>query len=219
MENHWLQQIFNVPDLHRMGHGQTVPDLNLGLGWLYYAQVRASRPLQAVCIGSWRGFVPLVLAKGLQDNGDGGRLAFIDPSLVDDFWADPARVSDWWQRFGIDNIDHHRLTTQAFARTPAMATLGPIGLLFVDGLHTAEQARFDHETFAPLLTPDAVVCFHDSVRHKQSRMYGEDKTYQHSVVDYIDELKRRPDLQVMDFPLSSGVTLVRHTTSPHVVGS
>jgi predicted O-methyltransferase YrrM len=215
MDTHWIQRLFRHPDLHRMGHGQRAADLDLGLGWLYYAQVRTLRPTQVVCIGSWRGFVPLVLAKGLQDNGNGGRVTFIDPSLVDDFWTDPQHVRDWWARFGIDNIDHHRLTTQAFVQSAAMASLGPVGLLFVDGLHTAEQARFDHEAFVPLLTPDAVVCFHDGVRHKESRLYGDDKVYRHTVVDYIDELKRRPDLQVMDFPLDAGVALVRRTGTAH----
>jgi len=84
-----------------------------------------------------------------------------------------------------------------------------VGLPFVNGLHTAEPSRFDHEAFVPLLTPDAVACFHDDVRHKESRLYGDDKVYRHTVVDYIDKLKRRPDLQAVDFPLDAGVALVR----------
>ena len=102
MDTNWIERLFSEPDLQRMGHGQTAADLNLGLGWLYYAQARTLRPTRAVCIGSWRGFVPLLLAKALQDNGDGGRVTFIDPSLVDDFWTDPLRVRQWWARFGID---------------------------------------------------------------------------------------------------------------------
>ena len=86
-----------------------------------------------------------------------------------------------------------------------------VGLLFIDGYHSAEQARFDHEAFVPRLTDEAVVLFHDSILQHSSAIYGEDKRYVHTVHRYIDELKRRPHLQVMDFPFSSGVTLVRRT--------
>jgi predicted O-methyltransferase YrrM len=194
-----------------MGHAQRLEDRNLGLGWLYYALARVVHPARVVCIGSWRGFVPIVLGQALRDNGEGGRITFIDPSLVDDFWTDPQRTCAWFESFGLDNIEHHRLTTQDFAATDAYRSLGPIGLLFVDGYHSAEQARFDHEAFAARLTDDAYVCFHDSVRPHSSRMYGEDKRYVHSVHRYMDELKRRPQLQVMDFPFDSGVTLVRRS--------
>jgi hypothetical protein len=40
-------------------------------------------------------------------------------------------------------------------------------------------------------------------------MYGVEKAYEHTVVHYMDELKRREDLQVFDLPFDSGVTLVR----------
>ena len=90
--NDWIATLFQQPDLLRMGHGQRSEDLNLGLGWLYYGLTRAIRPSTIVAIGSFRGFVPLVLGKASQDNVENGRVYFIDPSLVDDFWKDPARV-------------------------------------------------------------------------------------------------------------------------------
>ena len=180
-----------------------------GWGWLYYGLARVVRPARAVCIGSWRGFVPIVLGQALKDNGEGGRITFIDPSLVDDFWTDPQRTRAWFESFGLDNVEHHRLTTQEFVATEAYRGLGTVGLLFVDGYHTAEQARFDHEAFADRLADDACVFFHDSTRPQKSGMYGKDKRYVHSVHSYMDELKRRPELQVIDFPYDSGVTLVR----------
>ena len=42
-----------------------------------------------------------------------------------------------------------------------------------------------------------------------SLIYGEDRPYVHTVHRYIDELQQRADLQVMDFALASGVTIVR----------
>jgi predicted O-methyltransferase YrrM len=209
MTQDWVEAVLGHRELCTMGHAQRPEDRNLGMGWLYYALARMVRPTRAVCIGSWRGFVPIVLGQALRDNGEGGRITFIDPSLVDDFWADPQRTRLWFESFGLDNVEHHRLTTQEFVATDAYRSLGPVGLLFVDGYHSAEQARFDHEAFEPRLTDDAVVLFHDSVRPQSSAMYGKDRRYVHSVHLYMDELKRRPNLQAMDFPFDSGVTLVR----------
>src|SRR6185369_6879407 len=105
--------------------------------------------------------------------------------------------------------EHHRFTTQEFVATEAYGALGPIGLLFVDGYHSAEQARFDHEAFVERLTEEAPVLFHDSIRPKSSEIYGEGRHYVHSVHLYMDELRRRPELHVTDFPFGGGVTLVR----------
>jgi predicted O-methyltransferase YrrM len=205
----WIEKILLQKDLHGMGHGQLPESLNLGLGWLYYALARLVRPARVVCIGSWRGFVPIVLGHALKHNGESGRITFVDPSLVDDFWMEPQRTRAWFESFGLENIEHHCLTTQEFVNTAAYQALGPVGLLFIDGYHTAEQARFDHEAFAGQLTRDSYVFFHDSIRPRLSTMYGEDKHYTHTVRLYINELKRRPELQVIDFPFGAGVSLVR----------
>jgi hypothetical protein len=87
----WIERLFGAPAMTGWGHFQRVADKNLGLGWIYYALARVLRPATAVVIGSYRGFVPLVLGKALQDNG-GGEVIFVDPSLVDDFWKDPTAV-------------------------------------------------------------------------------------------------------------------------------
>ncbi len=209
----WIAAILAEKDLCRMGHGQRTEDQNLGLGWLYHAIARIARPKHVVCIGSWRGFVPIVLGRALRDNAEGATLTFIDPSLADDFWTDPHRTRKWFASFGLDNIEHHRLTTQQFVESQAYRSLAPVGMLFVDGYHSQEQARFDHEAFADLLTDDAFVLFHDSIRPKSSGIYGEQGRYTHSVHLYMDELRKRPDLQLMDFATDSGVTLVRRVQS------
>ena len=209
----WIAAILAEKDLCRMGHGQRTEDQNLGLGWLYYALARIARPEHVVCIGSWRGFVPIVLGRALRDNGQGAKLTFIDPSLADDFWTDSQRTRQWFASFGLDNIEHHQLTTQQFVQSQAYRSLAPVGMLFVDGYHSQEQARFDHEAFAERLTDDAFVLFHDSIRPKSSGIYGEKGRYTHSVHLYMDERRERPDLQRMDFATDSGVTLVRSVQS------
>ena len=69
---------------------------------------------------------------------------FIDPSMVDDFWKDAAAAAAHFASFGLDNVRHHLHTTQQFVTIPEYQSLVDIGLLFIDGYHTAEQARFDY---------------------------------------------------------------------------
>jgi predicted O-methyltransferase YrrM len=206
----WISRLYEDPELLRMGHAQSAADLNLGLGWIYYGLARLVRPRRAVVIGSWRGFVPLVIARALADNGAGGEVCFIDPSRVDDFWTDAGRVQRHWATHGLDNIRHHLCTTQAFVATAAYAALEDIGLLFVDGYHTADQARFDYEAFAGRLATGAFVLFHDSVGTRHStRMYGPDQAYDVDVSRYMAELRRDPALQLLDLPFGPGLTIMR----------
>lgn len=205
----WIAELFQSRELTRMGHLQRVEDNNLGLGWLYYGLLRVLRPQRVVVIGSYRGFVPLVVGKALQDNTEKGEVLFIDPSLVDDFWTDPNRVREHFASFGVTNIRHFLMTTQQFVETDAYRTLEPIGMVFIDGYHTYEQARFDHEAFCNQLTPDGLALFHDSARYRVSGIYGPDRAYEHRVKDYLDELKRESSWQIFDLPFADGVSLVK----------
>ena len=205
----FIRNLFSDPDMLRMGHDQRLEDLNLGLGWIYYALGRVLRPRRAVVIGSYRGFAPSVLGKSLQDNLEGGEVIFIDPSYVDDFWTAPERVEDHFRRLGTPNVRHHRHTTQEFVTTGAYAELADIGLLMIDGYHTAEQARFDYLAFLDKLSEQALVIFHDSVRLFTSAVYGRDQAYQHTVHLLMERLRRTPGLDVFTLPVARGVTLVR----------
>lgn len=205
----FIGQLFADPQMLRMGHQQRLDDLNLGLGWLYYALGRIVRPRRAVVIGSYRGFTPGVMAKALLDNTEGGELCFIDPSLADGFWSDAAQVEQHFRALGTPNVRHHRHTTQEFVATPAYAALADIGLLMIDGMHTAAQARYDYLAFLDKLSEDAVVLFHDSVREKVSPIYGRDNLYTHTVCRLMERLRSTPGLETFTLPFGDGVTLVR----------
>jgi|SRR6185369_2288922 len=201
----WIANLFKHPGLLRMGHAQRADDMNLGLGWLYYALGRIVRPQRAVVIGSFRGFVPLVLGKALHDNLEPGEVIFIDPSRVDNFWKDAERVRGYFGSFGLDNVRHFCATTQEFVKTQAYRELGEIGLAFIDGYHSEEQARFDYEAFEALLASRAIVLFHDSMVVREDKIRGPMK-----VRFFIDELKGNPNLQCLDLPFGvAGLTLVR----------
>lgn len=206
----WIARVFEQPDLLKMGHHQRAEDLNLGMGWLYYAFGRMLRPRLAVVIGSWRGFVPLMLGKALQDNSEPGEVIFIDPSLADDFWKDPDRVKAHFQALGVANIRHHLMTTQQFVGTAEYRALGKIGLLFIDSLHTEAQASFDYEAFSGLLEPRGFVMLHDSMIVRPDKVYGGEKAYGMSVKLFVDRLKKDPMLQLLDVPFGhTGLTLLR----------
>ena len=209
MQEEFIRQLFSDSNMLRMGHLQRLDDLNLGLGWIYYALARIIRPSRAVVIGSYRGFAPSVIAKSLSDNTEGGDVVFIDPSYADDFWADPAKVETHFRQLGTPNVRHYRTTTQDFMATKAYAELSGVGLLMIDGLHTAEQARLDYLAFLDKLAANAVVLFHDSVRRKVSRIYGKDNPYTHSVCRFMERLKETPGLELFTLDFGSGVTLVR----------
>jgi predicted O-methyltransferase YrrM len=209
----WIARLLDDKDLRGQGHAQRASDQNLGLGWIYYGLARLIRPRTVVVIGSLRGFAPLVLGRALAENSEGGTVWFVDPSLVDDFWTDPQRVAAHFAHYGLRNIRHVAKTTQEFVTTSAYRDLAEIGILLVDGYHTHEQARIDHEAFAGKLLPDGIVLFHDSTQIVSSGIYGEDRRYDHTVVQYMDELKRDPPLQVLDLPVDSGLTLVRRASS------
>jgi predicted O-methyltransferase YrrM len=205
----WAAKLLGVPDLVRMGHLQRVEDANLGLGWIYYGLTRVIRPQTIVVIGSYRGFTPLVFAKALADNLEGGNVLFIDPSFVDDFWKSPQAVREHFARFGATNIEHFLMTTQQFAQSEVYRSLDKIGIVFVDGYHSKEQARLDYEVFEQLLEPNGVMLFHDSARCGISRIYGPERVYECRVKSYKYEFKRDPYLQVIYNPIPELVTLDR----------
>lgn len=205
----WIDKLFRDPAMAGMGHAQRVDDLNLGLGWIYYGLARLTRPQHVVVIGSYRGFAPLLFARALADNGEGGRVTFVDPSLVDDFWSDASRVKAHFAAYDLHNIDHFQQTTQQFVASEAWRGAGSVGIALIDGYHTEEQARFDHLALEPKLAHDALVLFHDSVRERISRIYGSDRPYTHTVTRYVDELRNDPAWQVLDLHGGDGLSIVR----------
>lgn len=205
----FVARLLSGTDMLRMGHAQRLSDHNLGLGWLYYALGRILRPARAVVIGSYRGFAPSVIARALLDNDEGGEVHFIDPSLADDFWADPDTVTAHFADLGTPNVRHHRYTTQAFVETVAYGDLDEVGLLMIDGLHTGAQACLDYRAFLPKLTPDAVTLFHDSTIRRISTFYGEEQAYEHSVCDLMERVRRDAGLELFTLPVASGVSMVR----------
>lgn len=205
----WVTHLLSDDQMLRMGHDQRRDDLNLGMGWLYYGLVRLIRPTRVVVIGSWRGFAPLVFGKALADNAESGMVTFVDPSLIDDTWANAEQVQTRFHHFGVENIEHHRMTTQQFVETDTYRSLGEVGIVFIDGYHTQEQAEFDYGAFVERVPSHGMILLHDSLLMEESGMYGSERPYRRTVRLFVDQLKRDPTVQVLDLPFCNGLTLVR----------
>lgn len=193
-------------DLWKMGHNQDQDRLDLGLGWFYYGLARSLRPSRIVVIGSWRGFVPMLMAQALQDGSQDGELIFIDPSLADHHWS--SDVDEYFASFDIHCIRHFKETSEQFLAADRLEP-GSIDLLFIDGFHSCEMCRFEYEGFSPFLSEHAVSLFHDSSSRFVSGIYGDDNKYEHSVWRYIDELRTRPELEVVNLEIAQGVAMVK----------
>lgn len=207
-----LSEMTRSPDLWEMGHGQDFERRDLGLGWTYYGLARTLRPRLAVIIGSWRGFVPLLIGRSIQDNDNTGRLLFIDPSFADDHWRN-GRADQYFASYGITCIEHRQQTSQEVIQGADFPQL-EVDFLFIDGLHTEEQCRLEFEAFLPRLTPEAIVLFHDSQSQIVSDIYGPERRYKHTTWRYVEELRGRADLQVFDLAIAQGVTLVQRRPRP-----
>ena len=199
-----------------LGHHSRPSNGNLGFGFLYYGLVRAVRPRHILVIGSGHGFSVVCLALGLRDNGK-GRLSFIDPSYSlmkngpfhtvggQSKWDTPQQVSDHFARFGVDRwITHYKLRSDQFFPQYSQLRLPPIDLAFIDGNHAYKDVSYDFRQTAGRTRRNSYVFLHDT------HIYVREAVGHAGVNRFIRELKQEPDcFEVVDFPFSSGVALVR----------
>lgn len=199
-----------------LGHHEDAASLNLGFGFLYYGLVRSLRPEHVVVIGSGFGFSVVCLALGLKDNGR-GRLSFVDPSysvLADgplrtiggtSQWDDPEKVQRHFARFGVESrVRHYRVRSEEFFAGYGALELPPIDLAFIDGNHAYQHVRHDFLACARRAHKDAYLLLHDT------NIYVREWLRHAGVKRWLRGLRRRRDLvEMVDFPFSSGVAIVR----------
>jgi predicted O-methyltransferase YrrM len=199
-----------------LGHNEVPEQLNLGFGFLYYGLVRALRPKHVVVIGSGYGFSVVCLALGLKDNARGG-LSFIDPSYSvfrhgplrtvggTAQWDDPQKVRAHFRRFGVERqVTHYKLSSEAFFEHYDQRRLPPIDLAFIDGSHSYADVRLDFLATLQHAHRNTYVFLHDT------NIYVRELVRHAGVKRWLRTVaKHKESFEVIDFPFSSGVALVR----------
>ncbi|HET9699636.1 MAG TPA: class I SAM-dependent methyltransferase [Burkholderiales bacterium] len=199
-----------------LGHNEEPETLNLGFGFLYYGLVRALRPRHVLVIGSGFGFSVTCLALGLRDNGRGS-LSFVDPSYSvfkhglmrtvggTGQWSDPQKVRAHFRRFGVEReVTHFKLTSAEFFADYESRGLPQIDLAFIDGNHSYADVRQDFLGVLRRSRRGAYMLLHDT------NIYVRELVRHAGVKRWLRVLAREKEyFEVIDFPFSSGVALVR----------
>ncbi|MEZ5501211.1 MAG: class I SAM-dependent methyltransferase [Halioglobus sp.] len=167
-------------------------------------------------IGSGFGFSVTCLALGLHDNGSGA-VSFVDPSYSllrngplntvggVSHWDDPAQVREHFRRFGVERlVTHFKLTSGEFFANYAERGLPPIDLAFIDGNHSYTAVRHDFLAVLPYTHRNTYLLLHDT------NIYVRELVRHAGVKRWLKRVARdREYFEVIDFPFSSGVALVR----------
>jgi Methyltransferase domain len=199
-----------------LGHHEAPDNLNLGFGFLYYALVRTLRPRHVVVIGSGFGFSVVCLALALQDNAK-GQLSFVDPSYSvfthgpfktvggTAQWSEPGKVTRHFERFGVDHlIRHYRVRSDEFFGRYDEFQLPEIDLAFIDGSHAYDDVREDFISTLKNGRKNTYVLLHDT------NIYMRELVHHAGVKRWLNAVRSERELfEVVDFPFSSGVAIVR----------
>ena len=199
-----------------LGHNEKPRNQNLGFGFIYYGVARALRPKHTLVIGSAYGFSVVCLALGMKDNG-AGRLSFVDPSysLIKDgptktlggrgTWNDAETVRNHFRRFSVDDVvTHYKLRSDQLFPNYEKLQLPAIDLAFVDGAHSYESVRYDFTQVLRRSRKNTYVFLHDT------NIYVREMIQHAGVNKWLNVLKKEQRaLEVINFPFSSGVALVR----------
>ena len=120
-------------------------------------------------------------------------------------WDDPEKVRARFVRFGVENIvSHYRLTSEAFFQNYPSTGLGDIDLAFIDGNHAFSAVRHDFLAVLNHSHKNSYLLMHDT--HLQIR-----ELLRHAGVKRLTRrlLKNPEDFEVIDFPFSSGLAMIR----------
>ena len=203
-----------------LGHHEDGDTLNIGFGFVYYGLVRALRPQHVVVIGSGFGFSVVCLALGLKDNGR-GTLSFVDPSYSvfkhgplrtlggTAQWDDPHKVRAHFGRFGVESIvTHYKSTSSEFFADYHARSLPAIDLAFIDGSHAFDDVKQDFASALRHAHKRSYLMLHDT------NIYVRELVRHSGVKRWLKILKAKNDLfEIVDFPFSSGVAIVRPLTN------
>jgi hypothetical protein len=199
-----------------MGHNEEAASLNLGFGFLYYGMVRALRPKHLLVIGSGFGFSVVCFALGMKDNG-GGSLTFVDPSYSllkngpfktiggADNWSKPQKVYQHFKQFGVEEVvTHYKLRSDQFFSSYESLGLPKIDIAFIDGSHAYEYVKHDFLRTLDHVGKNSYILLHDT------NIFVRELVGHSGVKKWLKVIRKEKDFfEVINFPFSSGMALVR----------
>jgi len=148
------------------GHQIEKETANLGYGFIHYSLIRNLKPKRVLCIGSAKGFIPVICGLACKDNKT-GIVDFVDAGYEknhpkswsgDGFW----KKADLKKHFSLSGvtgwIETYVMTTEEVGK---MYPKRKYGYIYIDGDHSYEGARKDYELFWPRLEKGGFMVFHD----------------------------------------------------------
>jgi hypothetical protein len=151
---------------------------NLGFGLIHYSLISNLKPEKVLCVGSQKGYIPVICALACKDNKKG----FVD--FVDAGY-DKGHPKAWsgigfWKKInskkhfsymGVGNrINTYVMTTKDFIKKYPKQKYGYI---YIDGDHSYKGVKNDFELFWPKLRKGGLICFHDIIaKGKFNNRYG-----------------------------------------------
>ncbi len=141
----------------------------LGFGLIHYSFIRNIKPTNILCIGSRKGFIPVILALACKDNNF-GHVDFVDAGYDQDdhskhwsgvgFWK-KGDVKEHFARFGVSSyLTTYVMTTKEFAVKYPERTYQYI---YIDGDHSYEGVKLDYKLFWKRLEKNGFMSFHDVI--------------------------------------------------------
>jgi predicted O-methyltransferase YrrM len=120
-------------------------------------------------------------------------------------WDDPQRVREHFRRFGVERIvTHFKATSAEFFDSYDARQLGDIDLAFIDGNHSYADVRHDFLAALRYARRNSYLLLHDT------NIYMRELVGHAGVKRWLKVVARETErFEVIDFPFSSGVALVR----------
>lgn len=148
------------------GHQVNYPSGHLGFGFFHYGLISAIKPKRVLCIGSQKGFVPVICALACKDNKL-GHVDFVDAGYKKGhpkawsgtgFWRTVNPRNHFAFLLGSGWISVYVMTSDKFVKKYPNRRYSYI---YIDGDHTFQGVQKDFNLLWPKLSKGGFMAFHD----------------------------------------------------------
>lgn len=189
-----------------IGHAADEKSYSLGLGYIHYGLIRILKPKNILCIGSYRGYIPLVCALACNDNNFGS-VDFVDAGsdfgkkyklFGDGFWKRVNTTKYFEKMVSAKRIKIYVMKSEMFAhKYPARK----YGYIYVDGDHSYKGVKSDYRLFWRRLLNGGFMTFHDILGSRLGKKEIE-------VSKLWEEIPNKHKINI-DYPLRSGLGILQ----------